>query len=146
MPPDGRGKNLEHIGGRVAPGVGCGGVRAAGGADDRSSTTVDMLGPRFLGAVDFSRSTGPRIARRLFTPAEPVFRYIATLKSACLAEFRDRYRRQRPHWALIPEDGGDPLTPEDVYVTGLAVQIPRWQGWATKAEEQLDQMILNEAA
>ena len=65
---------------------------------------------------------------------------------ACLAEFRDRYNRQRRHWALIPEDGGDPLTPEYGCVTGLAVQIPRWQGWATKAEEQLDQIILKDAA
>ena len=65
---------------------------------------------------------------------------------ACLAEFRDRYNHRRPHWALVPEDGGDPLTPEDVYVKGLAVQIPRWQGWARKAKEQLDQMITKDAA
>jgi transposase InsO family protein len=65
---------------------------------------------------------------------------------ACLAEFRDRYNEHRPHWALIPEDGGDPLTPEDVYLTGLAVQIPKWQGWAKKAKEQLDQMMTQDAA
>jgi transposase InsO family protein len=34
-----------------------------------------------------------------------------------LAEFRERYNTIRPHWALRPEEGGDPLTPHDVYVT-----------------------------
>jgi len=55
----------------------------------------------------------------------------------------------RPHWALIPEEAGDPLTPleilqaakrlekegrfltgltpYDVYVAGRAVRIPKWQ-------------------
>jgi len=34
---------------------------------------------------------------------------------SCLEEFRQRYNRRRPHWALIPEEGGDPLVPEEVY-------------------------------
>jgi len=59
----------------------------------------------------------------------------------CLAVFHKRYNTQRPHWALIPAEGGDPLTPEDVYVKGLTTQIPKWQTWAIKAKEKLDQMM-----
>ena len=59
----------------------------------------------------------------------------------CIAEFRDRYNCVRPHWALIPEGGGDPVTPQDVYVNGLAVGIPKWQGWAKGAKQRLDQLM-----
>ena len=34
---------------------------------------------------------------------------------ACLAEFHVRYNNVRPHWALVPEEGGDPLVPAEVY-------------------------------
>jgi putative transposase len=64
----------------------------------------------------------------------------------CLEEFRHRYNRIRPHWALIPVQGGDPLTPNDVYVDGQAIAIPKWQGWAKSAKEKLDQLISQEAA
>mgnify|MGYP001596755728 FL=1 len=64
----------------------------------------------------------------------------------CLAEFRERYNTRRPHWALIPELGGDPVTPEDVYVRGVVTQLPRWQGWAKAAKEKLDRMLAEEAA
>jgi len=53
---------------------------------------------------------------------------------ACLAEFRARYNERRPHWALVPEEGGDVLTPADVYVLGRSIQIPRWQTWARAAQ------------
>jgi len=59
----------------------------------------------------------------------------------CLAEFRQRYNERRPHWALIPEEGGDPVTPHDVYVGGVKVGIPKWQGWAKGAKAKLDQMM-----
>ena len=59
----------------------------------------------------------------------------------CLAEFRERYNQRRPHWALRPADGGDPHTPEEVYVLGHAIQIPKWQGWAKKAEAELDRLL-----
>ena len=64
----------------------------------------------------------------------------------CLAEFRRRYNTKRPHWALVPEAGGDPLTPEDVYTQGLSVRLPAWQPWAKQAKQQLDQMMLADAA
>jgi transposase InsO family protein len=64
---------------------------------------------------------------------------------ACLEAFRQRYNRRRPHWALIPEEGGDPLVPEEVYREACSITIPRWQGWARGAKEKLDQM-LTEAA
>lgn len=64
----------------------------------------------------------------------------------CLAEFRERYNTKRPHWALRPENGGDPLTPQDVYEQGLAIEIPRWQTWAVDARKKLDQMLHPEAA
>ena len=65
---------------------------------------------------------------------------------ACLEEFRQRYNGRRPHCALIPEEGGDPLVPEEVYTGGRVIQIPRWQGWARGAKEKLDQMLAAQAA
>lgn len=59
----------------------------------------------------------------------------------CLAEFHARYNRIRPHWALRPVGGGDPLTPADVYADGLAVVMPKWQGWAREAKRKLDEAI-----
>lgn len=59
----------------------------------------------------------------------------------CIAEFKRRYNEVRPHWALIPEGGGDPVTPQDVYVNGLAIGIPRWQGWARGAKKRLDELM-----
>jgi len=59
----------------------------------------------------------------------------------CLAEFRQRYNERRPHWALVREGGGDPVTPHDVYVGGVQVGIPKWQGWAKGAKAKLDQMM-----
>jgi transposase InsO family protein len=64
----------------------------------------------------------------------------------CLEEFRHRYNTIRPHWALIPLHGGDPMTPHDVYVDGRAMAIPKWQGWAKAAKEKLDQLMSQEAA
>jgi putative transposase len=59
----------------------------------------------------------------------------------CLAEFRERYNQLRPHWALRPEAGGDPLVPEEVYAGGEVVQIPRWQTWAIAAKAKLDELM-----
>jgi putative transposase len=64
---------------------------------------------------------------------------------ACLAEFRERYNRRRPHWALIPAEGGDPLVPEEVYREARSITIPRWQGWARGAKEKLDKMLSDAA-
>ncbi len=63
-----------------------------------------------------------------------------------LVTFRDRYNKIRPHWALLPETGGDPLTPEDVYVSGEAMSVPKWQSWAETAKAKLDQMLQEDAA
>jgi putative transposase len=63
----------------------------------------------------------------------------------CLAEFQDRYNRLRPHWALVPEAGGDPVTPQDVYVGGVRTQIPKWQAWAQAAKAKLNAMMANVA-
>lgn len=43
----------------------------------------------------------------------------------CLARFRDRYNTNRPHWALIPEPGGDPLVPAEVYAGSRKIRLPR---------------------
>jgi transposase InsO family protein len=59
----------------------------------------------------------------------------------CLAEFRERYNGRRPHWALVPESGGDPVTPHDVYVGGVQVAIPKWQGWAKGAKARLEELM-----
>lgn len=58
-----------------------------------------------------------------------------------LAAFRERYNTYRPHWALIPEKGGDAMTPYDVYVNGKTTQIPKWQGWAKAAKKKIDAEI-----
>ena len=58
----------------------------------------------------------------------------------CIAEFRARYNDRRPHWALVPDDGGDPVTPTDVYVHGVVTQLPRWQSWAKAAKERLEEL------
>ncbi len=60
---------------------------------------------------------------------------------ACLAEFRERYNQRRPHWALVPEEGGDPYVPQEVYVDGRAIGIPRWQAWAVAAKGKLQAQI-----
>lgn len=59
----------------------------------------------------------------------------------CLAEFRQRYNQHRPHWALVPEEGGDPLVPGEVYSQVRKIGIPKWQGWARAAKEKLEQML-----
>ena len=64
----------------------------------------------------------------------------------CLEQFRLRYNTIRPHWALIPPPGGDPMTPHDVYVDGQTIQIPKWQGWARAAKARLDRLMTEQAA
>ena len=59
----------------------------------------------------------------------------------CIGGFRQRYNERRPHWALVPEGGGDPLTPQDVYVSGCAIAIPKWQGWAVAAKARLEALL-----
>ncbi len=58
----------------------------------------------------------------------------------CLAEFRERYNQRRPHWALAPEKGGDPLVPLEVYAGKRTIQTPRWQSWARAAQAKLEQL------
>jgi transposase InsO family protein len=58
-----------------------------------------------------------------------------------LGEFRARYNTVRPHWALVPEGGGDPLVPAEVYAGGRTIQIPRWQAWARAARAKLDALL-----
>ena len=58
-----------------------------------------------------------------------------------LEVFRRRDYEVRPHWALVPAEGGDPVTPAAVYVHGKAVGLPKWQGWAKAAREKLNAII-----
>ena len=64
----------------------------------------------------------------------------ASVKHArrCLKAFQTRYNRVRPHWALRPAPGEDPLTPADVYGGQRKIMIPRWQGWARAALKKLE--------
>lgn len=64
----------------------------------------------------------------------------------CLAEFRVRYNNLRPHWALIPEEGGDPMVPAEVYVQGKRTQLPKWQPWARKVKKKLEGLLQAEEA
>jgi putative transposase len=63
-----------------------------------------------------------------------------------LAAFHRRYNEVRPHWALTPIAGGDPVTPDDVYRGKVEVGIPAWQRWAKAAREKLDRMMEEDAA
>jgi putative transposase len=63
----------------------------------------------------------------------------------CLAQFKERYNTIRPHWALIPHHGGDPVTPLDVYTGRIVTQIPKWQGWAKQAKAKLEQLMREDA-
>lgn len=58
-----------------------------------------------------------------------------------LAVFRQRYNEVRPHWALLPLAGGDPVTPADVYCRATPVQLPQWQGWARAAKAKIEAML-----
>jgi len=117
-------------------------------------------GPSFVarrfGAFLKGRFTHVRIAYRTPTQLGLLERFHRTLKEeelywrlydspehcrACLAEFRQRYNGRRPHWALVPEAGGDPVTPQDVYVGAVRTQIPKWQQWARAARQKLDELM-----
>jgi putative transposase len=117
-------------------------------------------GPSFVARrfVDFVREPYSHVRIRYRTPQQLglLERFHETLKTEevywrlyedpeharrCLAEFRGRYNASRPHWALVPEEGGDPLVPAEVYAGGRAIQIPRWQGWARAARAKLDELL-----
>ena len=51
---------------------------------------------------------------------------------ACLAEFEARYNERRPHWALVPEGGGDPVTPREGDVLRLLAQGESTKGMAER--------------
>lgn len=127
---------------------------------ERPVFLVTDNGPSFLarrfGEYVKDRFSHVRIAYRTPTQLGLLERFHRTLKEeeiywrlydspahcrACLAEFRDRYNRIRPHWALVPVEGGDPVTPEEVYVGGQAVRIPKWQSWARAAKAKLDALM-----
>ena len=63
----------------------------------------------------------------------------------CLVEFRRRYNYPRPHWALKPEEGGDPLVPAEVYIDKRRTQIPRWQPWAREAKKKMEKLLYEAA-
>jgi len=41
----------------------------------------------------------------------------------------------------VPAEGGDVVTPHDVYVGGVRTQIPKWQAWAQAAKAKLGEMM-----
>ena len=47
---------------------------------------------------------------------------------------------------MIPPEGGDPLTPQDVYEHRRPVGLPKWQGWAKAAKAKLEQQMKEDAA
>ena len=51
----------------------------------------------------------------------------------------------RPHWALRPAPGADPMTPHEVYAGGAEVIIPAWHHWTRAAKKKLDQMMTADA-
>lgn len=134
------------------------------GALPKTPFLVTGNGPLFIARKFVHHVTGMfthvRIQYRTPTQLRLIERFNGTLKAeevywrtydnphdarVCLAKFRRRYNHDRPHWALRPAEGGDPLVPADVYVSGRQTQIPRWQPWAKAAKRTLDE-LLNEAA
>jgi hypothetical protein len=65
---------------------------------------------------------------------------------ARLEEMRCRYHQRRLLWALVPEAGGDPWVPEEVFAGGRTIRNPKWQGWAKAAKEKLDAILQETAA
>ena len=70
----------------------------------------------------------------------------ATDKAPCEYRYFGRsrtrlYNEVRPHWALVPPEGGDPVTPAEVYVHRQRVGLPKRQGWAKAAREKLNAII-----
>jgi len=63
----------------------------------------------------------------------------------CIAEFRERYNFRRPHWALVPENGGDALTPKDIYLDNRTIRIPEWQEWAKNALKKIQNEVVDAA-
>jgi putative transposase len=63
----------------------------------------------------------------------------------CLLAFRTRYNEVRPHWALVPEHGGDPVTPIEAYTGRIVPRLPKWQGWAREAKAKLDDLMQQDA-
>ena len=83
-----------------------------------------------------------RNAYRIPTQLGLLERFYQTLKTAeiywrlydspayarvCLAEIHERYNQVPPHWALIPQLSGDPVTTAEVYVDGVTIGLPRWR-------------------
>jgi transposase InsO family protein len=62
-----------------------------------------------------------------------------------LAKFHQRYNEVRPHWALIPQAGGDPVTPEEVYRGRVEVALPEWQSWALAAKRKIEELLEKDA-
>lgn len=131
-----------------------------GGSLARRPFLVTDNGPSFVARrfADFVREPYSHVRIQYRTPQQLglLERFHQTLKTeevywrmydnpeharACLAEFRDRYNTMRPHWALVPEEGGDPLVPAEVYASGLAIQIPSWQPWARAAHAKLEALM-----
>ncbi|RIK64873.1 MAG: hypothetical protein DCC65_13555 [Planctomycetota bacterium] len=55
-------------------------------------------------------------------------------------EFCERYNTVRPYWALVPDIGGDPATPLEVFLAKLTPKLPRWQGRTRAAKKKLDRL------
>jgi transposase InsO family protein len=117
-------------------------------------------GPSFIAlrSVDFVRAPYGHVRIQYRTPQQLglLERFHQTLKTEevywrlykdvdharrCLAEFRERYNTLRPHWALMPEEGGEPWVPAEVYAGGRTILIPRWQAWARAAKARLEELI-----
>ena len=44
------------------------------------------------------------------------------------------------------KEGGDPVTPREVYEGKIRPQLPRWQAWARDAKKKLDELRERPAA
>lgn len=104
-------------------------------ADQYSHVRIQYRTPQQLGLLERFHSTlkSEEVYWRLYDHPQHC--------RACLAEFRERYNTRRPHWALVPESGGDPLVPHEVYAEGKTIQIPRWQTWAIAAKAKLEELL-----
>lgn len=58
-----------------------------------------------------------------------------------LEQFRERYNWDRPHWALMPNDGGEARVPGEVLTGKATVKIPAWQKWAIDAKRRVEEEL-----
>ena len=119
-------------------------IKIALPSPDELTQAFEFMSPTYPCALKEYSGRLPIVAQQLAgSTLGAIERLLKTREHArqCLAEFHVRYNDLRPHWALVPEEGGDPLVPAEVYAGCRAIAIPRWQEWACAARSRLEKLL-----